>query len=99
MDEQKRQYFDLSNVEKQKNYITAEDFPEGPYGSPIRADEPVENKSTPWKEGQRSYSNFNYENKQLHQDLPRQDVTAHPTHDDPDSDIQDPYTNGKSGGA
>ena len=47
--EKKRNYFDLSNVEKQKNFLTAEEFPEGSYGSSIRKDEPVENKSTPWK--------------------------------------------------
>jgi hypothetical protein len=85
-------YFDLSNVEKQKNYLTFEEFPEGPFGSPIRENEPVENKSTPWREGQRTYSNFNYENKTFHQDIPRQMEGAHPTHDDPTTDEQPPYT-------
>lgn len=85
-------FSDLSNVEKQKNYLTAEEFPDGPYGSPIHADKPVENKSTEWKEGQRFYSNFNYENKSLHQELPRQMEGAHPPHDDPEKDVQEPYT-------
>ena len=49
VDKKKRNYFDLSNVEKQKNFLTAEEFPEGSYGSSIRKDEPVENKSTPGK--------------------------------------------------
>src|SRR5437773_1056939 len=57
------QYSDFSNVEKQRNYLTAEEFPEGPFGSPIRKNEPVQNKSTPWEEGQRHYSAFNYEFK------------------------------------
>jgi len=85
-------YTDLSNVEKQRNFLTAEEFPEGPFGSAIRQDEPVENKSTPWEEGQRTYSAFNYENKTLHQNLPRQMDGAHPTHDDPETDQQPPYS-------
>ncbi|AZU63827.1 cytosolic protein [Neobacillus mesonae] len=90
-DKNERQYFDLSNVEKQRNYLTAEEFPDGPVGSPFRKDEPVQLKSTPWKEGQRRYSAFNYENKSLHQDLPRQMEGSHPTHDDPNTDEQPPY--------
>jgi hypothetical protein len=91
-DNDSEKYTDLSNVEKQRNFLTAEEFPDGPFGSPIRQNEPVQGKSTPWKEGQRRYSNFNYENKSLHQDLPRQMDGAHPTHDDPESNQQPPYT-------
>jgi len=72
------------NIEKQKEFLAAEEFPEGPYGSPLGADEPVENKSTPWQDGQQFYSNFTYENRNLHQDLPRQYPGAHPTHDEKD---------------
>jgi len=82
------QYSDFSNVEKQRNYLTAEEYPEGPYGSPIRANDPVENKSTPWKEGQRRYSSYNYEFKALHQDLPRQMEPAHRPHDNKNTDTQ-----------
>ncbi|MCQ6278970.1 cytosolic protein [Bacillus sp. EB600] len=85
------QYSDFSNVEKQRNYLTAEEFPEGPFGSPIRKNEPVQNKSTPWEEGQRHYSAFNYEFKSLHQDIPRQMPGAHLPHDDPDTNEQPPY--------
>ena len=85
------QYSDFSNVEKQRNYLTAEEFPEGPFGSPIRKNEPVQNKSTPWEEGQRHYSAFNYEFKSFHQDIPRQMPGAHPPHDDPDTNEQPPY--------
>lgn len=85
-------YTDFSNVEKQRNFLTAEEFPEGPYGSPIRKNEPVQNKSTPWEEGQRQYSAFNYEFKSLHQDLPRQMPGAHLTHDDPKRDDQPPIS-------
>jgi hypothetical protein len=85
-------YSDVSNVEKSKNFLTAEEFPEGPFGSPRGKEEPVENKSSEWKEGQRPYSAFNYENKTLHQELPRQMEGAHPTHDDPARDEQEPYT-------
>ncbi|WLR41305.1 cytosolic protein [Bacillus carboniphilus] len=79
----KKKYSDFSNVEAMKNYLTPEYLPEGPYGSPRGKDEPVYNKSTPWRKGQRYYSAFNYEFKNLHQDLPRHDYPAHPTHDDP----------------
>lgn len=84
-------YTDVSNAEVQQNYLTGEEFPEGPYGSPQGKDRPVENKSTPWKDGQRRYSAYNYENKSLHQDLPRQFPGAHPTHDDPDNETEAPY--------
>lgn len=90
MDENEK-YFDFSNVEKQKNFLTAEEFPEGSYGSPIRNDEPVENKSTPWQEGQQYYSNFTYENRNLHQDLPRQYPGAHPPHDEKDKNKDPKY--------
>jgi len=92
LSDEEREYFDFSNVEKQRNYVTAEDLPDGPYGSPFRHDEPVEGKSTPWREGQRSYSNFNYEFKSMHQGAPRQEAGAHPTHDDPDESEQQPYS-------
>jgi hypothetical protein len=91
-EKQKREYTDFSNVEKQRDYLTSEGLPEGPYGSPIRKNEPVENKSTPWHEGQRYYTPFNYEYKSLHQNIPRQYPGAHPVHDDPEKDEQPPYT-------
>ncbi len=93
-DTDSKKYTELSTVEKQQSFLTAQEFPEGPYGSPIRKDEPVQNKSTPWLEGQRYYSSFNYEFKSLHQDIPRQMEGAHPPHDDPDTDAQPPYTEG-----
>jgi hypothetical protein len=85
-------YTDLSTVEKQRDFLTAEEYPDGPYGSPIGQNKPVENKSTPWKEGQRYYSNFNYEFKSFHQNIPRQMEGAHPTHDDPNKEGQPPYS-------
>lgn len=83
---------DFSTVEKRKNFLTAEEFPEGPYGSPRRADEPVQNKSSSWKEGQRYYSAFNYEYKSFHQNIPRRDPGAHLPHDDPRKNDQFPYS-------
>ncbi|WP_042461214.1 hypothetical protein [Neobacillus dielmonensis] len=85
-------YSDFSNVEKQENYLTAEEFPDGPFGSPFNKDKPVQLKSTPWKQGQRRYSNFNYENKSLHEGLPREMPGAHPPHDDPNTDEQNQYS-------
>lgn len=93
MDEKEsREFTELATVEKQKNYLTAEELPEGPYGSPRNKYQAVQNKSTPWKEGQRHYTPFNYEFKSLHEDLPRQMDGSHPPHDDPDTDRQPPYS-------
>jgi hypothetical protein len=78
----KEQYTDFSNVEAQRDFVIPEELPEGPYGAPKGAENPVENKSTPWHEGQRPYSAFNYENKSLHEDLPRRYPGAHPTQDE-----------------
>lgn len=74
-------YTDFANVEVQRNFLTSEEFPEGPYGSPLMTNEPVQNKETPWQEGQQFYSNFTYENRSLHEGVPRQMEGAHPTHD------------------
>ncbi len=90
-DKEEVTYTDFSNVETMRNFLTFEEYPEGPYGTPRGKDTPVENKSTPWEEGQRTYSNFNYEFKSLHQDLPRQFPGAHPTHDDKDENAEPPY--------
>ncbi len=78
----KENYHDFANVESQRNVIIPEDLPEGSYGAPIGADAPVENKSTPFGEGQRPASAFTYENKALHENLPRKYPGAHPTHDE-----------------
>ncbi|MCH1625543.1 cytosolic protein [Fredinandcohnia quinoae] len=86
-----KQYSDFSNVEIMHEYLTGEELPEGPYGAPRGKNEPVENKSSPWEEGQRYYSAFNYENKSLHENIPRQYPDAHPTHDDPDVDTEPQY--------
>ena len=42
----KEDYTNFSNVEKMKEFMIPEEFPEGPFGSPFRINEPVENKST-----------------------------------------------------
>ncbi|WP_170834337.1 hypothetical protein [Fictibacillus solisalsi] len=86
-------YTDFSNVETGRRYVLPEDLPEGPYGSPINA---KLGKSTPWKENQRTYSAFNYEYKNLHEGLERQFPGAHPTHDDPDENTEEPYQNFKA---
>ncbi|UII55417.1 cytosolic protein [Cytobacillus spongiae] len=85
-------YSDFSNVEAQRNFLIPEQLPEGPYGSPRGKYELVQNKSTPWREGQRYYSAFNYEFKSLHENLPRQMDGSHPPHDDPNKETQSPYS-------
>ncbi len=87
-------YTDFSNVEVGRSYIPPQQTPEGPYGSPYKADEPLQGKQElAGATEQRSYSAFNYENKTLHEGLPRQMDGAHPTHDDPTRDTQAPYKN------
>ncbi|BAB07056.1 hypothetical protein E2L07_12095 [Halalkalibacterium halodurans] len=87
----KQKYTDFSNVETQRDFLAAEEYPEGPYGSPRGKTKPVENKSTPWEEGQQFYSNLAYENRNLHQDLPRHDPAAHATHDELDKERDNKY--------
>ncbi|WP_017726382.1 hypothetical protein [Halalkalibacterium ligniniphilum] len=91
-DKEEQDYTDFSNVETMRNFLIPESLPEGPYGSPRGKDTLVFNKSTPWKQGQRYYSAFNYEFKSFHQNLPRKDPGAHPTHDDPMKNEEPPYT-------
>lgn len=90
-DKKEEKYTDFSNVENMHHYVTPEITPEGPYGAPRGKDEPVVNKTSPWEEGQRYYSAFNYEYKSLHQNLERKHPGAHPTHDDPKKSEEPPY--------
>lgn len=55
---------DLSTVLSRSNDLTAEEFPDGPYGASL----PVESmgKSSPWREDQRSPNSYMYENRELH---------------------------------
>ena len=85
------QYTDFSNVVKQNMFLASEEFPEGSYGNATGDDRPVTNKDTPWIEGQKYTSGFAYEDRTLHQHLPRQFPGAHPTHDDPEHDKVPPY--------
>ncbi|MFC0329379.1 hypothetical protein ACFOLF_27490 [Paenibacillus sepulcri] len=61
---------DLSTVESQRNDLTAEEFPEGPYGSDLIARSL--GKSTPWRIDQRPPNRFSYENRELHAGMDRE---------------------------
>jgi hypothetical protein len=89
----KRKYTDFANVETQNHFLTSEEFPEGPFGTPRNKNKPVSNKDTPWKEGQQYYSSFAYEYRTFHEGLPRQYPGAHPTHDSPGKEKVPPYEN------
>lgn len=67
-----KKYSDVSTAKSQKNDLQPEEYPEGAYGSPILADEPVYGKSTPWKEGQHRKGAYRYEYREFHKDIPRQ---------------------------
>lgn len=71
---------DLKTVESQRNDLTAEEFPEGPYGSQL----PVESlgKSTPWRQDQRSPNRFFYEDREFHAGLERDYPGDHDIHDE-----------------
>ncbi|OAB41275.1 hypothetical protein [Paenibacillus antarcticus] len=70
IDEERKQYTDLSTVESQHNDLIAEEFSDGPYGSPVNAE--TLGKSTPWRSDQRSPNRFDYENRELHAGLERE---------------------------
>lgn len=90
-------YTDFAVVETQKTFLTWEEFPEGPFGSTIDQDAPVKNKDTPWKHGQQFYSNYTYEARNFHENIPRKDPGAHPTHDEKGKDREDPYNDSPTG--
>lgn len=77
--EKKQPDQDFSTVLSQSNDLTAEEFPEGPYGSSL----PIESlgKSSPWRDDQRSPNSFMYENRELHAGLERNYPGDHDMHD------------------
>ncbi|MBN2979884.1 MULTISPECIES: hypothetical protein [Cohnella] len=75
--ETRHQVPDLATVESQRNDLTAEEFPEGPYGSPVSV---KLGKSTPWREEQRPPNSYTYENRELHAGMERDYPGDHPTH-------------------
>ena len=70
MDEKRRLYTDLKTVESQRNDLTAEEFPEGPYGSDLLTESL--GKSKPWRIDQRSSNPYGYENRELHAGMDRE---------------------------
>lgn len=70
---------DLKTVESQRNDLTAEEFPEGPYGSPLLVESL--GKSTPWREDQRPPNRFMYEDREFHAGLERDYPGDHDIHD------------------
>jgi len=62
-------YTDLETVESQRNDLAPEEFPDGPYGSGAALESM--GKSTPWRQDQRTPSAYSYENRALHQGIPR----------------------------
>jgi hypothetical protein len=67
--ERKQSTTDLATVESQRNDLISEEFPEGPYGSPVISE--TLGKSSEWRDDQRSPAPFGYENRGLHAGLDR----------------------------
>lgn len=67
--EDRGRYTDLSTVESQRNDLTAEEFPEGPYGSSLITESL--GKSSPWRTDPRPPNRFDYENRSLHKQQQR----------------------------
>lgn len=81
LQEKRSEYTDLATVESQRNDLTAEEFPEGPYGADLERE--TLGKSSPWRADQRSTSAFAYENRDLHEGLDRGGYPGeHDTHDE-----------------
>jgi hypothetical protein len=78
--EKSKPYTDLATVESGRNDLTAEEFPEGPYGSIINYE--TLGKSVPWRQDQRPPNSFTYENRELHEGLDRDYPGDHETHDE-----------------
>lgn len=74
----KKDYQELSTVQKQHDALIPEEFPEGAYGSDIGENSPVSGKSTDWEEGQQRTSAFTYADKEQHKKLQRRVPGAHP---------------------
>lgn len=85
--ERRSDYTDFAAVESQRNDLTAEEFPEGPYGSGLLTE--TLGKSSPWREDQRSNNRFSYENRLLHEGMPRVYPQDHDTHDKDDDSGSD----------
>lgn len=62
--EKRNQYTDLATVESERNDLVAEEFTDGPYGSPVNATSL--GKSSAWRVDQRPPNPFDYENRELH---------------------------------
>lgn len=69
IEEDRQPFTDVSTVESHRNDLTAEEFPEGPYGSDLQRE--TLGKSRPWRIDQRSAKPFDYENHALHEDMNR----------------------------
>ncbi|WP_010647342.1 hypothetical protein [Oceanobacillus massiliensis] len=82
MKDDNKEFSDFSNVDRQKNQLIPEEFPEGSYGSSIHKKEKVTGKDSPWLEGQYRDSAYVFPDKNQHDGLPRQAEGAHPPHDE-----------------
>ncbi|MBO8170534.1 MAG: hypothetical protein H0Z33_01415 [Bacillaceae bacterium] len=69
-------YTPLSTDHDHIHSRTLEEFPEGPYGSPLL--QTSLGKSSGWDTGEHVNPRFSFENKRLHNDLPRLDPPADP---------------------